>query len=144
AYDKTPLDAKVEAVDGSFEYYRRGKISFAAAYGRERVSAWLFLPKNAVPPYQTVVYFPSAEATFMHNSDSLGPQKHLLFIMRSGRALMHPIYKGTYERQTGSPLSGPNAYRELFAQRFKDLSRSVDYLETRADIDRSRLAYYGI
>ncbi len=31
--------------------------SYNAAYGGERVIAYLFLPKNARPPYQTVVYF---------------------------------------------------------------------------------------
>ena len=62
--------------------------------------------------------------------------------MRSGRALLHPVYKGTYERLRGLP-AGPNAYRELIIQRSQDLGRSVDYLETRKDIDGTKLAYYG-
>ena len=50
AYDKTPLDAKVESVDDSAEYYRKEKISFLTAYGGERIQALLLLPKNAGLP----------------------------------------------------------------------------------------------
>jgi len=35
------------------------KVTFDAAYDRERVTAYLFLPKNASPPFQTVVYYPA-------------------------------------------------------------------------------------
>ena len=37
------------------------KVSYAAAYGGERIPAYLFLPKNAKPPYQVVVVFPGCE-----------------------------------------------------------------------------------
>lgn len=144
AYDPAPLDARVEGVDESSENYRREKISFAAAYGAERVIAWLFIPKNVKPPYQTVVYYPSGEALSMNSSEGVGPQRNILFAIRSGRALLHPIYKGTYERLRVGVIRGPNAYRDVIVQRGKDLRRSIDYLETRPDIDRTRLAYFGI
>src|SRR5207247_1698778 len=62
AYDKTPLNAKIESVDESSPYWRKEKVTFDAAYGHERVPAYLFLPRNAAAPYQTVVYFPSSIA----------------------------------------------------------------------------------
>ena len=37
--------------------WKQERISYAAAYGNERIVAYLYLPKNAAPPYQTVVYF---------------------------------------------------------------------------------------
>jgi eukaryotic-like serine/threonine-protein kinase len=114
AYDPTTLNAKVEAVDDTSEYYRKEKITLA--YGRERVLAWLFLPKISSPPYQTVIYYLTGEATFNHDGTGLGPQRSLLFIMRSGRALLNPVYKGTYERLGDRP-AGPNAQRELMIQR---------------------------
>jgi eukaryotic-like serine/threonine-protein kinase len=143
AYDASPLNAKVELVDDSSEYYRKEKVTLAAAYGGERFAAWLFLPKNAAPPYQTVVYYPSGEGQMIHNSDWLGPQRQLQFIIRSGRALLHPIYQGTYERIHERP-AGPAAVRELLIQRVKDLGRSIDYIAARQEFDISRLAYYGI
>jgi eukaryotic-like serine/threonine-protein kinase len=33
---------------------------------------------------------------------------------------------------------------ELTTQRYKDVARSLDYLETRSDIDKSKLAYLGV
>ena len=46
-YDRSPLAAKTEAVDDTPPYWRVETVSFAAAYGGERVPARLFLPKNA-------------------------------------------------------------------------------------------------
>ena len=37
-----------------------------------------------------------------------------------------------------------NAYKEWIIQIEKDLARSLDYLETRQDIAREKLAYYGL
>ncbi len=65
-------------------------------------------------------------------------------MVKSGRALMFPIYKDTYERLGTPPDPGTNAERDETIQQAKDLRRSVDYLETRPDIDRGRFAYYGI
>ena len=47
AYDKTPLDAKVQEIDDSSPYWRRETITFPAAYGGERMMLHLFLPRNA-------------------------------------------------------------------------------------------------
>ncbi len=62
AYDRTPLDAKLEGVDESSPYWRRERITFNATYGKERVIAYLFLPKSVGSPYQTLVYFPHSGA----------------------------------------------------------------------------------
>jgi pimeloyl-ACP methyl ester carboxylesterase len=59
---------------------------------------------------------------------------------------MYPVYKSTYERGDGFESFYPNetnAYREHVIEWAKDFRRSIDYLETRSDIDRERLAYYG-
>ena len=44
---------------------RKETVSFAAAYGGERVLAYLFLPRGAEPPYQTVVWYPGDDAFFL-------------------------------------------------------------------------------
>ncbi len=143
SYDKRPLDARVESPDDSHPYWRKEKVTFAAAYGNERMAAYLFLPKNAAPPYQTVVYHPGSNAAFSRSSETLGITLIFFeFAMRSGRAVLFPIYKGTYERQVEG--NGPNTERDVSVQAVKDASRSVDYLESRTDIDRARIAYYGL
>jgi eukaryotic-like serine/threonine-protein kinase len=148
SYDKTPLHAKVESVRQT-EDWRLERVSFDAAYGGERVTAYLFLPKAASPPFQAVVYFPDAEAAHMRSSAEGFPiyLPDFDFIIKSGRAVLFPIYKGTFERGGGpKPIYWPNTsstYRDNVTFWSKDLSRSIDYLETRQDINPNELAYEG-
>jgi dienelactone hydrolase len=143
SYDKGPLDTRVESADNSHPYWRKEKVSFTAGYGNERVAAYLFLPKNAAAPYQTLVYHPGSDAAVLRSSETLGMSLIFFeFAMRSGRAVMFPIYKGTYERHVDG--NGPNAERDVTIQAVKDAARSVDYLETRPDIDHARIAFYGL
>jgi dipeptidyl aminopeptidase/acylaminoacyl peptidase len=44
----------------------------------------------------------------------------------------------------GAEGNTPNDLRDLKIAWSKDLGRSIDYLETRRDIDSSKLAYYGL
>jgi formylglycine-generating enzyme required for sulfatase activity len=146
AYDRSELAPVVEAVDEASKYWRREKVTFNAAYGNERVVALLFLPRGAKPPYQTVVYFPGAgDFLQRRKSDTIEPGQ-VEFVVRSGRALVYPVYRGTYERggMYKTRLSPDSvAWRDLILSCYKDLGRSLDYLETRPDIDRSRIGYFG-
>jgi dienelactone hydrolase len=148
SYDKKELRSRTESVDESDKDWIKEKVSFDAAYGGERVLAYLFLPKSSKPPYQAVVYFPGSNAINMRSSDkneSLSIS-NFDFIMKSGRALLFPIYKSTYERGDGWGSSIPdetNSYKEHVIQWAKDLRRSVDYLESRSDIDADKVAYHG-
>ncbi|MCI0555227.1 MAG: SUMF1/EgtB/PvdO family nonheme iron enzyme, partial [Anaerolineae bacterium] len=153
SYDRTDLNAVVESVDDSSALWRREKITFDAAYGNERVIAYLFLPKGVEPPYQTVVYFPTGIARRSWPSENIGREQgrhdyFWEFIVLSGRAVMYPVYKGSYERQIvgGTPLMGsePRAYVDWQIQLAKDFRKSIDYLETREDIDHEKFAYYGV
>lgn len=146
SYDKADLGAVVESVDDKAEHWGKEKVSFNAAYGGERVIAYLFLPRGVNPPYQTVVYFPGSNALQTRSSENLG-MAYIDFVIRSGRALMYPIYKSTYERGdelTSDVATATSLYRDHVLQWSKDLSRSIDYLEMRKDIDTSKLAYYGL
>jgi cephalosporin-C deacetylase-like acetyl esterase len=142
SYDHTPLQEKIEAVDDGEPAWRMEKITFDASYGNERVIAYLYLPKKAAPPYQTVVHFPAGYSLFVDKIDS--ESLHWVrYFVQSGRALLYPIYKGTHDRRPKTPLRGAVAWREQRLQWCKDLGRSIDYLETRGDIDRAKLAYHG-
>lgn len=144
SYDKTPLNTVVESSQHT-EGWTLDKIAFDAAYGKERVMAYLFLPKNVKPPFQTVVYFPGAAALLQHSSENEPQLEVFDFVIRSGRAVMFPVYKGTYERFDDyfSHSKMSTFYRDTVIDCFKDLGRSVDYLETRPDIDPNKLAYEG-
>jgi dienelactone hydrolase len=146
AYDKTALNSAIEAIDTSEADWIRQRITLDAAYGKERMVAYLFLPRNSVPPYQTMIHFPAAESMFVRSSDELVEMPRIDFLLKSGRAVLWPIYKGTYERPDDMHSYFPNIsirYRDRVIQWAKDLGRSIDYLETRSDIDRSKLGFYG-
>jgi len=119
-------------------------VTFDAAYGQERVTAYLFLPANAAPPYQTAVFF--AHGGMFVPGSSRNPELEFLdFIIKSGRALRFPVYKGTYERFVPASMEkGTSGERDLEIEDYKDLARAVDYIETRPDLDHGKLAYYGV
>lgn len=147
-YDKSGLNDEVVYVEDHDDWILE-KVSFDAAYGDERMDAYLFLPKTGTPPYQTVVYFPGSYAIFSNTSDRLIENLKLArneMFPKSGRALLYPIYKSTYERGDELRSDYPNEtnfYKEHVVMWTKDLSRSIDYLETRDDVDKNNLAFYG-
>ncbi|MBI3665177.1 MAG: SUMF1/EgtB/PvdO family nonheme iron enzyme, partial [Acidobacteria bacterium] len=143
SYDRTDLNPVIESEDNSSEFWRKQKVSFNAAYGSERVIAYLFLPKNKPGPHQTVIFFPGAGAVGARSSEDLPYEKALDFLMKSGRALLFPIYKGTFERSFDRWSGDPAAIRDRAIQWRKDLGRSIDYLQSRNDIDSQKLAYCG-
>ena len=141
-YDKTPLDAVVE-YSRDEQYWRKEKVVYNAAYNHERIPAFLFLPKSASPPFQTLVYYPGSGAQNETNNDNIEFDR-VSFLVKSGRAVLFPIYKGTYERGDGVVVPpGSTVHRDRRIQQYQDVARSVDYLETRQDIDRTKLGYYG-
>jgi len=143
-YEPLDLEARIESVDDSSRYWRRETVSFRAAYGDERVLAHIFLPRVISPPYQTVVYSPSA-AAYLHSSIEAMRSDPAFFIPRSGRALVWPAYEGTLERGgAGNRPGGNRARRDLYIHKVNDLQRTLDYLETRDDIDSDKLAYMGL
>ena len=141
SYEQTPLEARIESVRES-EDWRRERASFAAAYSGERVPVNILIPKNASPPYQAVIWFPGSYALELKKSDGDLPFSYYFdFLPRSGRALVYPVYKGTYERDM--PIDSTNRLRNMIVQWSQDLSRTVDYLNSRSDFDKEKIAYYG-
>ncbi len=68
SYDKTGLNARVEEKSVSDAAVRE-RVTLDAAYGNERMTVYLFLPRRASPPWQTVVFFPGAMATLEDQLD---------------------------------------------------------------------------
>jgi formylglycine-generating enzyme required for sulfatase activity/dienelactone hydrolase len=146
AYERRPLDARVEAAEDT-DRWRKEKVTFTAAYGGERIIGYLFTPRRVMPPYHTVVFFPGIAALLERSSDDLLFMRILAMVIYSGRAVFYPVYKSTYERGDGltSEAAAPTAsYRAHVIQWSNDLGRSIDYIETREDLDSRRLAFYGL
>lgn len=144
-YDKKPLEAKIETTIEE-EFWTVEKITFDAGYNKERMEAYLYLPKNFKPPYQPIVYFPGSGDIFSRkfNHESISPRVD--FLVKSGRALVYPIYKGTHERHDDlkSDLQEPTVfYKDHVIMWRKDIGRTIDYLETRSDIQKDKIGFLG-
>ena len=144
AYDRTPLNATEDSVVAVLPDWTLVKISYDAAYDRQRMAAYLYLPAHVKPPYQAIVFFPSARILDLRDSHVLGDTEFFDYIVQSGRAVIYPIYQGTYERRLGRTLPGASQALTLTTQRSKDVERTLDYLQTRSDIKGDDLAYLGV
>jgi DNA-binding winged helix-turn-helix (wHTH) protein/formylglycine-generating enzyme required for sulfatase activity len=170
SYNRGELDARVEETDDTHPAWRREKVSFKSAYGSERVPAYLYLrgdpircwretsdgservpaylylPRNVARPLQNVIWFGGANILLLPSSENFGygPQWFDV-VIRSGRAVLCPVYKGTFERRYTEGIPPPaNDWRDLLIYWSKDLGRSIDYIESRPDLDATTVAYYGI
>jgi formylglycine-generating enzyme required for sulfatase activity len=154
---KSALSQRVESSDTSGQAWIRDKISFDAGYDKSRVSAYLFIPRGAKPPYQLVVYFPGASSFVGRtSSDALQPGGYvelhaggyLDFILKSGRALVWPIYEGSYERWDPFLNLSGEEYLHAFSTHMLhwryDLGNTLDALSARGDIDVGHIAYAGL
>jgi dienelactone hydrolase/tRNA A-37 threonylcarbamoyl transferase component Bud32 len=145
-YDPRPLDARVEARDDSNPDWIRERVTFRAAYDDEREPAYVYLPKSKPPPYQVIVYMPGANSLQAGNSADLHDTSRFDYALVSGRAVIYPIYEGTYERNTGQTSTWPQktrAYQEWMVKVLNDARRAVDYLQSRRDIRTDEIAYLG-
>ncbi|MGE3841117.1 MAG: protein kinase [Vicinamibacterales bacterium] len=144
-YQHGPLNASVDGVSRT-RIWTRERIHFDAGYGNERVVLHLYLPTSGSAPYPTVVYWPGWD-TFGLDDVDLYFGRQLDFLVKSGRAVAFPIYKGIFERSLGNsrlrPPFNTAEYRDNAIDGVKDLRRTIDYLETRSDIDARTLTYFG-
>jgi dienelactone hydrolase len=145
AYDATALNDEV-VISEEVEHWTREEIELDAAYGNERLTVFLYLPRDAEPPYRPIVFFPGSYSIY-YRENPAADRFLFSFLITSGHAVLFPVYKGTYERGTGlkSDIQDEtNFYREHVIQWSKDLGRSIDYLETRSDIVMGQLGYVGL
>jgi dienelactone hydrolase len=144
-YDATSLHASVTEVESN-DRWTQQLVTFDAAYGGEQMQARLFVPTKGTPPFQTVVFYPGDYAYYPNKFERHPFSLEVTNgIVDSGRMLVWPIYKGTFERkERPRPNRSSNAWRNMFVQQVQDLRRTIDYLEERADVAVDRIAYLGI
>src|SRR5262249_45671839 len=138
-----------ESSDANGSEWVREKITLDAGYETGRMTAYLFVPKVAAPPYQLVVLFPGV-GPFMARTSSNGiqPSNYFDYIIKSGRAFLYPVYKGSFERwDPFVSLQGEDylrTFRARMGQWRQDLARALDVVTARPDIDKERIAYLGV
>lgn len=145
-YAKTPLDAEVvEAIETAD--WRREKIAFNGAGGK-RALAYLYLPHNAARPLQVVQMMAGSDVEAGITAVPVSAEGWLGSVIKSGRALLAVVAEGNFERPWPADLKKPDydsvEWQDLIVARFTDYRRGLDYLETRGDIDMSRVGFVGL
>jgi formylglycine-generating enzyme required for sulfatase activity/dienelactone hydrolase len=146
-YTKTDLGPRVESRQDWSPDTVVEKVSFRDAGSDERIIAYLFLPKNTPPPYQSVVYFPGSSAMSLGSVFDYMTVKsrEVELYTRRGRAFVFPVFWNTFERQIEPlPARSRQFLRDRMVRHHRELSRTLDYLEARPDFDTGRIAYQGL
>jgi dienelactone hydrolase len=143
-----PLDSRVELTDDSPLHWRVEKVSFTTTYDQERMVAYLLLPRNAKPPFQAVVYYTGSGAEWSASSLNGRGLVHMDkcdYFVKTGRAVVYPIYFGDHERGGGGSPYERRAMGGMEGpiRKYKDLIHTLDYLESRQDIDSEKIAFLG-
>ena len=145
-YDSRPLDVQfIDTVRTSD--WTRVKLRFVALEG-DTALAYLYLPTQASPPFQTMVYQSSSAAFAQVRTVPEEVERMIGPNIRAGRAALAIVYKGMAERAFGPgwdpPAPSSVRFRDLMVLHATELQRGVDYLATRSDIDMQRLAYVAL
>jgi hypothetical protein len=148
AYRSGPLNATEPVTMATTEDWIKQRVTIDAGYNNEMLDLILFVPKNANPPFQPVIFFSGVQIMlFPASSDSIEPgfaAAPIDYIVKSGRVLVQPIFQGTYERFK-APIDFADEVRTTreWIERRWDLGRTIDYLETRSDFDATHTGYFG-
>ena len=144
-YDPAPLAARIEAEEPTV-LGRMQTVTLAAAYGGERLTLYVFPPDTGTPPHPVIVLFPGSNAIHTRVFNPVDVRR-VDFLIRSGYAVVLPVYKGTYHRggELHSDYPSETAlYRDHVIAWGRDLGRTIDYVESRPDLDAARIGYFGL
>ena len=147
AYEKTPLHAVVLTTEET-DLWRREEIAFDG-YGGERAKAFLYLPKNAAPPYQVIHFLGGTNLKYGSPVTAIVERKaaRLAPYLRSGRAVFVIVLKGFAGREPVGAYAaievGSAQHNDILLQWTVDMQRGRDYLETRPDIDKKKIMFWN-
>ncbi len=153
-YISSELDVQQVSVDTSHPDWRHEVMSLPTDVSGERFEFHLFFPasKYAISPYQAVIHFPGIGGfRSLGTLNAVGVLTSNVFllgdIVRSGRVLVLPQWAGSFERwddflsQPGE--QGLRSKSAKLREWTAELGKIIDYLESRPEIDNSRIGYYG-
>lgn len=140
-YDRSPLNAAIEETT-EFRHWMRQRISIDNSSGDNRIVIYVYLPHRESSRHQAMLFWPGWSAALLESVDL--ERVHLGFALRNGFAVVQPVLKGMYERRLfPSPAWSTHQGRNLAIEQVQEFRRTIDYLETRPDIDLENLAFYG-
>jgi formylglycine-generating enzyme required for sulfatase activity len=144
-YEKTALDPQVVDVQETPDWTRE-RITFNGADG-QRAIAYLYLPKNYSRPLQVIHFVPPGDVAGGLRSLPDSMEDRIAPLIKSGRAAFGVVINGYMERLRPQGYVAPDRttveFRERSVNWITDVRRGLDYLETRREIDPTKIAFFG-
>jgi len=140
-FERAPMNPSVISRNRE-ESWIQETIQVNVPYEDKPMHIQVFLPLNSKPPYQTIIFFPGLNSHFSSSIEDMQLDNRSDFLLKSGRAFVWPAYYASHGRGEIN-VSNLNLWKQNYRHIITDFQVTVDYLETRSDIDTSRLAYMG-
>ena len=146
--DSSKPKSKVIYVDDSHPIWIKERISIEVGYNEEMMDMLIFKPKNSFGPSSPVVIHPGSNYySTPPEIDDINPGEFSLdFLIKSGKTLVWPAWKGSLNRMPATRSGGDRMrdFRNLYIAWVSDTDKTLDYLETRNDIDTDNIFYLGM
>jgi len=141
-YPKTPLNSRViETVET--RDWKREKIAYEVA--GNTVFAYLYLPLGFRRPLQVIHFAPAGDVDEGFRTLPASIEANLPPLIRGGRAVFSVLLEGYVGRPrppgVEEPDSRSNDYVDYVVRRVTECRRGLDYIETRPDLDHSRIGF---
>ena len=146
------LNTKVIYFDDSHPVWDKERVQIDVGYGNEKMDILIFKPKGSnFNSLDSVILYPGANYyRTPPGIDEVNPGEYGLdFIIKSGRALIWPAYKGSMNRISDMNISFPRTqdhmrlFRQLLSNWTVDTSRTIDFLGSREEFN-SNIYYVGM
>jgi len=136
-------------IDESHPVWTKERISLDVGYNNEKMDLLIFRPKQVYGSSSPVIVHPGANYyTTPPEIDDINPGEFSLdFLIKSGKTLVWPAWKGSLNRMPdnrGSSEDTLRRFRNQFVAWVEDTDKTLDYLETRPDIDADNIFYLGM
>ena len=146
--DSSKPKSKVIYVDDSHPIWIKERISIEVGYNEEMMDMLIFKPKNSFGPSSPVVIHSGSNYySTPPEIDDINPGEFSLdFLIKSGKTLVWPAWKGSLNRMPATRSGGDRMrdFRNLYIAWVGDTNKTLDYLETRNDIDTDNIFYLGM
>jgi dienelactone hydrolase len=151
-YLKQDLQPQLLSTDQKPDWLEE-KIHINSPYSEEGMDLLLMLPGDAVPPFQTMIFMPGSDVfsagASLDGYDWDNYEPSVAAVLRSGRAVVLPVWQGAFSRGKRGPQGGSEEERLEWSRtrvlRWRqDLGTALDYLQTRDDINSEQIGYMGL
>ena len=151
SFQVSSTDPKFEKVyiDDSHPVWIKERIKLEVGYNNESMDVLIFRPKNSFGLSAPIIVHPGANYyTTPPEIDDINPGEFSLdFLIQSGKTLIWPAWKGSLNRMPENVTSNEDTlrrFRNQFVAWVNDTDKTLDYLETRNDIDTENIFYLGM